>query len=143
LFLNFQAFRLIWLRDNYKINCIEIDYSDTDVSKGVILFTYLYIYIYFNMLRVILLYIVNTLYKSNCKIIFIVTIHKYTMCTKHREIYRFSFNFCAKKWITVNTVNFHQIFILKLFSKFIFEYILNVLSYFFKSIDNSLYRNSS
>lgn len=35
--IEFQAFRVIWLKDDYRINCIEIDYSDTVLAKEVIL----------------------------------------------------------------------------------------------------------
>lgn len=36
LHLYLQAFRLVWLRSNYRFNCIEVDYSDTDLAKEVI-----------------------------------------------------------------------------------------------------------
>lgn len=28
-------FRLLWIPGNYKFNCIEVDYSDTDIAREV------------------------------------------------------------------------------------------------------------
>lgn len=35
MYVNFQAFSLVWLQNDYRINCIEIDYSDTGAAKEV------------------------------------------------------------------------------------------------------------
>jgi len=44
LYIVKKAFQLLWFQDNYRINCIEIDYSDTDLAKDKIFITWIYFF---------------------------------------------------------------------------------------------------
>uniref|UniRef100_A0A2S2QWI8 Elongation of very long chain fatty acids protein n=1 Tax=Sipha flava TaxID=143950 RepID=A0A2S2QWI8_9HEMI len=44
LYIVREAFRLVWLQGDYRSNCIEIDYSDTDLAKEKIWAVWLYFF---------------------------------------------------------------------------------------------------